>query len=120
MEERLLGFARRIVPETAAYGPEEEARFRETVAAGLKERSAKMLSQLSLFLTVLEWSPVLRYGAPYSKLGAQEQDAVLRYYQDAPITKLRQGLWGVKLLCFMGHYGRPELGASINYRPSRG
>lgn len=79
-----------------------------------------MLSQLSLFLTVLEWSPVLRYGAPYSKLGIHEQDAVLRFFQDAPITKLRQGLWGVKLLCFMGHYGRPEVGASINYRPTLG
>lgn len=89
------------------------------VARALASRTPAMRRQLALFLTVLRWAPVVRYGRPFDRLSPPQQDAVLRWFQDAPLTPLRQGFWGVKTLVYMGYYGRPELGAAIAYRPSR-
>ena len=114
-----LAIAKRVVPEIA--GLDEAAR---NEALGLVEhqlaaRPAKMRRELALFLNVIRWAPVVRYGRPFERLGAAAQDAVLGWLQDAPILKLRSGFWGLKTLAFLGYYGRPSAGAAIGYHPSR-
>ena len=115
----LLRVGERIAPGISALDPagrnDVEALINQAIAA----RPPRVRRQLALFLTVLRWAPVLRYGRTFERLPASQQNAVLRWFHDAPIGSLRQGFWGVKTLVFMGYYGRPEIGVTIGYRPSR-
>ncbi len=109
----------RIAPGVRELDPVARARVSAIIADAIDARPPALRRQLGVFLRVLRWGPVLRYGRPYDRLPPAQQDAVLRWFHDAPVTPLRQGFWGVKTLVFMGYYGRPEAGGQIGYRPSR-
>ena len=111
--------ARRVVPESAAMTLDDRGAMLDLVDQALAARSPAMRRQFGLFLQVLRWSPVLRYLRPMERLGPHQQDAVLRAFQEAPVQLVRSGFWGVRTLIFIGYYGRPEVGPSIAYRPSR-
>ena len=115
----LLLVGERIAPGLAQL----DAGGREAAAAIIRRavaaRPPAVQRQLTLFLNVLRWAPLARYGRPFDRLPPAEQDAVLRWFHDAPLAPLRHGFWGVKTLAYMGYYGRPEAGAAIGYRPSR-
>jgi hypothetical protein len=110
--------AARVAPESSALDEEGRGRFRAIIARALAPRPPAIVRQLRLFLAVLRNSPVARYGRRFDRLTAERQDAVLRWFQDSRIQKLRQGLWGVKTLIFMGYYGQPEVTPSLGYSPS--
>jgi hypothetical protein len=103
--------AARIAPDSAAFDADGRRRFREIVAEA-------MVKQIRLFLGVLRRAPALRYGRTLDRLSPDRQDAVLRWFQDAPVQKLRQGLWGVKALVYMGTYAQPEVAPGLHYTPS--
>lgn len=84
----------------------------------LADRPAAMQRQFVLFLRVLRFAPVARYGRVLDRLAPPQQDLVLRWFQDCPIQIIRSGFWGVRTLVMMGYYARPEIGASIGYHPS--
>ncbi len=107
-----------IVPELSGLDAAGEARFRAIIDEGLAARPPEVRRQLGLFLKLLRWLPVLRYGAPFERLPPARQDAVLAWFHDCPSSRLRQGFWGLKTLIFMGYYGRAEAGAGIGYAPS--
>jgi len=109
--------AQRVVPEVADLEPEQTARFFEIVDIALQQRPAGVRRQLSLFLGVIRWAPLVRFGVPFDRLRPDLQDAVLRFLQDCHISLIRKGFWGLKVLVFMGHYGQPELWSSIGYAP---
>ena len=91
----------------------------DLVDQALAARSPAMRRQFGLFLQMLRWWPLLRYVRPLEMLDPRQQDAVLRGFQDAPVQLVRSGFWGVRTLIFIGYYGRPDVGPSIAYRPSR-
>ncbi len=115
----LLIVGQRIAPGIAELDAEGRARVAAIIAAAVDARPAALRRQLAAFLHVLRWAPLVRFGRPYDRLAPAEQDAVLRWFHDAPVAALRQGFWGVKTLVFMGYYGRPEAGAECGYQPSR-
>ncbi len=90
------------------------------VQDAIAKRPPALRRQVGLFLALLRWLPVWRYGARFERLAFEQQIAVLTWFQSAPISLLRKGLWGVKALAFMGYYGRPEIGPELGYRPSSG
>jgi len=114
-----LVIAGRIVPEMTALDDAAREHALALVEHQLAARPAKMRRELTLFLTLIRWSALLRYGRRFDALTTERQDAVLGWLQDAPVTKLRSGFWGLKTLAFLGYYGRPEAAESIHYRPSR-
>ncbi len=114
-----LALAARIVPESAALDPAANDRLIALVNDMLSTRPPKMLRELALFLRVVRWLPALRYGRPLDRLAPEAQDAALRWFQDSPIELLQKGFWGLKTLAYLGYYGRPEVGETIGYRPSR-
>lgn len=114
-----LAVAHRVVPEMAGLDDAAQAEALELVEHQLAARPARMRRELALFLRVIRWAPVVRYGRRFDRLDARRQDAVLGWLQDAPIAKLRSGFWGLKTLAFLGYYGRPSAGDAIGYRPSR-
>lgn len=114
----LLGIAPRFVPDAARLDASEATAFTDLIDEALAQRPAALRQQFGLLMGVVRWSPVARYGRPLEALAPAEQDAVLRWFQDAPIQKLRSGFWGLRTLILMGYYGRPAVGASIAYHPS--
>jgi hypothetical protein len=117
--ELLLAIGARIAPGLAALDAPARARVVSIVEHAVASRSPKLQRQLALFLNVVRWAPLLRYGVPFHRLDPARQDAVLHWFHDAPLEALRRGFWGVKTLVFMGYYARLEAGAEIGYRPSR-
>lgn len=115
----LLLVGERIAPGIAALDPAGRKDVEALIEQAIAARPPRVGRQLALFLQVLRWAPVLRYGRTFERLSASRQDDVLRWFHDAPVRSLRQGFWGVKTLVFMGYYGRPEIGVTIGYRPSR-
>ena len=75
--------------------------------------------ELALFLWLVRWAPALLFLRPFDALPPARQDAVIGWLEDAPVAKLRGGLWGLKTLAFLSYYGRPETGEAIGYRPSK-
>lgn len=116
-EAFLLVVAQRIVPEVADLDDRGLAHFGAIVDRALGDRPEEVRKKFATFLGVLRWAPLLRYGAPFDRLSGGRQDAVLRWFEDAPIGLLRQGLWGLKSMVFMGYYGRSEVWEEIGYAP---
>ena len=110
--------AARIAPESTALDADGRRRFREIVSGALAQRPDAIVKQIRLFLGVLRRAPALRYGRTLDCLASERQDAVLRWFQDAPVQKLRQGLWGVKALVYMGTYAQPQVAPTLHYTPS--
>lgn len=114
----LLTVGRRIVPEVAALDEAGRARFRDIVAEALRLRPESVRRQFRLFLTVVRLLPVVRAGAPFTRLSATRQDAFLAWLQDRAPGRLRQGFWGLRTLVCMGYYGQTEVAPSLSYTPS--
>ncbi len=110
--------AARIVPETAGLDAGGWARETAIIAKALEDRPPAIRRQFALFLGVIRWAPLLRYGLPFDRLRGEWQDAVLHAFMNAPVAKLRSGFWGLRVLVFMGHYGRPEVWPALRYAPS--
>ncbi len=106
-----------ILPDSAGYEQEQWASLEQLVAEVLSRRTASELRQLRLFLQLIEWAPVLRYGRRFSALDEARRERLLCYLQEQPVRLIRTGFWGLRTLVFLGHYGRAETSRVLGYRP---
>ena len=113
----LQTLAARIVPESTELDAAGAGRFFGIIDNALQEREPSVRRQFAVFLGVLRWAPLFRYGGPFEKLRAERQDAVLRFFEDCPLSLLRKGIWGLKAMVFMGYYGQPETNEFVGYAP---
>ena len=109
--------AETITPEVAALDPTGRARMEAIVDTALLDRDQTTRSQFGTFLGVIRMAPLLRYGRTFDRLGADQRAAVLRWFENCPVSLLRKGFWGLKVLVFMGYYGQEENWSSIGYAP---
>jgi hypothetical protein len=114
---RLETVAAIVVSGYSSIDSEGRVRFLEIIDEALGERPESMRRQLALFLKVLNVAPYLRWGRPLARLKAADAERALRWFQEAPVAKLRQGFWGLKTLVFMGYYGRNEVWPEVGYAP---
>ena len=105
-----------VVPEAARLDAAQWDEMEAIVARAIAARSQSVRRQLSLFLILLEWLPLLRYARRLSRLDDARRTNFLDRLQRAPILLLRRGFWGVRTLILMGYYGRPAAAAEIGYR----
>ena len=115
--EFLQVLAARIVPETTDLDAAGLSRFFGIIDGALQDRPASVRRQFAVFLGLLRWAPLARYGSPLDKLRTARQDAVLRWFEDCPVSLLRKGFWGLKAMVFMGYYGQPETNELVGYAP---
>jgi hypothetical protein len=115
--EFLQVLAARIVPETTDLDAAGLSRFFGIIDGALQDRPEPVRRQFATFLGALRWAPLARYGSPFEKLRDDRQDAVLRWFEDCPVSLLRKGLWGLKAMVFMGYYGQPETNELVGYAP---
>jgi hypothetical protein len=112
-----LGHA--LVPETRGLPAERQAKFFEIIDTMLATRPKRVVRLLSIFLIVLRWLPLLRFGGRLDRLGGERQKKALCWFQDSPSVTVRTGFWAVKTLVYMGYYAQPGVAAGIGYTPSR-
>jgi hypothetical protein len=116
--EFLRLIAGRIVPEFADLDLAGEARFFHIIDEALQAREPSVRRQFGVFLGVLRWAPLIRFGSPLDRLSPERQNASLRWFEDCPVSLLRKGFWGLKAMVFMGYYGQPETNELVGYAPS--
>jgi len=109
--------AETITPEVAALDPDGRARMAAIIDTALLDRDQTTRSQFGTFLGVIRMAPLIRYGRMFDRLGADQRAAVLRWFENCPVSLLRKGFWGLKVLVFMGYYGQEESWNSIGYAP---
>jgi hypothetical protein len=114
----LMAVAARVTPETAHLDAAAERDFRTLIDTALSQRPPAVQKQFGSLLKIVRLAPLFRYGKPFEKLTSEKQDAVIAWFQDAPVTLLRKGMWGLKAMVFMGYYGRPEAASQVGWTPS--
>jgi hypothetical protein len=107
-----------IVPAAADLDAEGRSRFIAIAGKALADRPRSIQRQFVLFLGLMRWLALVRFGAPFDRLSPANQDAALRWLLDAPLATLRSGFWGLRALAFMGYYGQTEVWSSLRYSPS--
>jgi hypothetical protein len=108
--------AETIVPEASTLDPAGWRELVGIVEAALADRPPRLRRQLVLLIRALEALPRLRFGLPLSALDPERRARVLSRVQDAPLSLLRRGFWGLRTLVLMGYYGRAGAAAEIGYR----
>ncbi len=116
-QRTLEAVAARVVPETAGLDTARRELFLAIIDDALGQRPPGMRRQLGAFLGVIHMAPMARFGGPFEGLPGARQDAVLRWLEGGPVSLLRKGFWGLKVLVFMGYYGQPETWPAIGYDP---
>src|SRR5579864_4038180 len=95
-----------VVPEASALD-ERGWKELEGVAEGLlRDRPAALKGQLRMFLRLIQWLPVVRYGRPFTSLAPQARTRVLAHLQNDPIQRIRVGFWGLRTIVLAGYYAR--------------
>ncbi len=115
--EFLQVLAARIVPEISELDGAGQGRFFSIIDNALQERDEKVRRQFGVFLGVLRWASLFRFGSPFEKLSSERQDVVLHWFENCPMSLLRKGFWGLKAMVFMGYYGQPETNQFVGYSP---
>lgn len=104
-----------VVPEAERLDAAGWDELERLVEKTLEPRDEAVKRQLGLLFKVIELLPLLRYGRPFTKLGAAERTRFLGALENAPLLLLRRGFWGVRTLVYLGYYARPEAGREIGY-----
>src|SRR5256885_13391501 len=105
-----------VVPEASRLDAAQWDEMAAIVARAIAARPRTLQRQLALFLILLEWFPLVRYGRRLSRLEPARRTKFLDRLQRSPLLLLRRGFWGVRTLVLMGYYGRPAAAAEIGYR----
>ncbi len=116
-QRTLEAVAARVVPESATLAGARRDRFLAIIDDALAQRAPGMRRQLGSFLALIHLAPVVRFGRSFESLPGERQDSVLRWLEGGPVSLLRKGFWGLKVLVFMGYYGQPETWPEIGYAP---
>ncbi|MGH7612698.1 MAG: hypothetical protein ACREMW_01475 [Gemmatimonadales bacterium] len=104
-----------VVPEANRLDEAQWTALERIVADALAARPKAMRRQLLLFVRLVQWLPLVRYGRRFTELDADRRTTFLGSLQNSAILLLRRGCWGLRTLLLMGYYGRPEAARAIGY-----
>lgn len=108
--------AEAFVPEVAEMdGPGWERSF-QIADAALQGRPRTVQRQVALLVRALDWLSLIRYGRRLARLELERRYRFAESLQRSRLLLLRRGVWGLRSLCFLGYYARPEIHAELGYR----
>jgi len=107
-----------IVPEAADLDENGWLAVERIINDALTQRPPALQRQMRLFVHLIEWAPLPRYGKRFTRLAATRRTEVLSGLQNARLFPLRRGFWGLRTLVLMGYYARPEAAREVGYRAS--
>ena len=115
----LLCLAARIVPESAGAPPQVTDPLLATVDEELRPRPRLQQLEFKLLLFAIRWMTVPFTLHRFERLPGERQDRWLGFLENAPLTLLRVGIWGLKTLVFLGYYTQDGVLRRIVYVPSK-
>lgn len=107
---------RTVVPEAHALDELAWSDVEALVRDSLRRRPAPLQRRLRLFMWLVQWAPLLRYGRPFTALDPARRARFLSRLESHPIGPFRIGFWGLRTLALLGYYGRGEAARAIGYR----
>lgn len=116
LEGDFRALAATIVPEAAGL---DEAGWRELEAVvdeALASRPESLRRQVRLFIRLLSWLAVARYGRSLKSLDARRRESFLASVERSRLLLVRRGFWGLRTLVFLGFWTRPAAVNAIGYR----
>lgn len=113
----LRAVVRTVVPESAHLDETGWADLEALVESTLRARPRGLQRRIRLFLSFIQWMPLLRYGRPFTRLDATRRARVLRRLENHRVRLVRVGFWGLRTLALLGYYGRSEAATAIGYAP---
>ena len=115
----LLCLAARIVPESAGAPPQVADPLLAAVDEELRPRPRLQQLEFKLLLFAIRWMTVPFTLHRFERLPGERQDRWLDFLENAPLTLLRVGIWGLKTLVFLGYYTQDGVLQRIVYVPSK-
>ena len=115
----LLCLAARIVPESAGSPPQVTEPLLAAVDEELWPRPRLQQLEFKLLLFAIRWMTVPFTLHRFERLPGERQDRWLGFLENAPLTLLRVGIWGLKTLVFLGYYTQDGVQQRIVYVPSK-
>jgi hypothetical protein len=115
----LLCLAARIVPESAGAPPQVTEPLLAAVDEELRPRPRLQQLEFKLLLFAIRWMTVPFTLHRFERLPGERQDRWLSFLENAPLTPLRVGIWGLKTLVFLGYYTQDGVLQRIVYVPSK-
>jgi len=115
----LLCLAARIVPESAGAPPQVTEPLLAAVDEELRPRPRLQQLEFKLLLFAIRWMTVPFTLHRFERLPGERQDRWLGLLENAPLTLLRVGIWGLKTLVFLGYYTQDGVLQRIVYVPSK-
>ena len=115
----LLCLAARIVPESAGAPPQVTDPLLAAVDEELRPRPRLQQLEFKLLLFAIRWMTVPFTLHRFERLPGERQDRWLGFLENAPLTLLRVGIWGLKTLVFLGYYSQDGVLRRIVYVPSK-
>ncbi|NIN72737.1 MAG: hypothetical protein GTO46_12605 [Gemmatimonadetes bacterium] len=106
-----------VVPEADELNATEWGELMALVDESLRGRPSELRRQLRLFLRLVEWLPLFRYGRRFSSLESGRRARFLAGLQNHRLDRIRVGFWGLRTLALLGYYGRGAAAAAIGYHP---
>ena len=107
-----------IVPEAAVLDENGWHDLELVVESLLRDRPESLKRQLRLFLGLVQWLPLLRFGGRFTSLNPAARTRVLTQLQNGGIQKIRVGFWGLRTIVLAGYYGRPAAAQAVGYAAS--
>ena len=114
----LISLAACIVPESAGAPPQVTGPLL-AIDEELRPRPRLQQLEFKVLLLAIRWMTVpftLRW---FERLPPERQVRWLRLLENAPLTLLRVGIWGLKTLVFLGYYTQDGVQRRILYLPSK-
>jgi hypothetical protein len=115
----LLCLAARIVPESAGAPPQVTEPLLAAVDEELRPRPRLQQLEFKLLLFAIRWMTVPFTLHRFERLLGERQDRWLSFLENAPLSLLRVGIWGLKTLVFLGYYTQDGVLQRIVYVPSK-
>ncbi|MGZ5840284.1 MAG: hypothetical protein ACXWI2_13160 [Croceibacterium sp.] len=115
----LLCLAARIVPESAGAPPQVTEPLLAAVGEELRPRPRLQQLEFKLLLFAVRWMTLPFTLHRFERLPGERQDRWLGFLENAPLTLLRVGIWGLKTLVFLGYYTQNGVLRRIVYVPSK-
>lgn len=105
-----------IVPSEPSSPGADDPRCVSVAEAAIALRPESDQRLLRVFLTLLEWLPVLRYFTRFSRLSFERRSAVLSWLSRTTLApKLRAGMFGLKNFALLGYYGSDVAFGELGY-----
>ena len=115
LEGDFRALATTIVPEAAELDEAGWQSVEAVVAEALASRPERLRRQFRLFVRLLGWISMARYGSRLASLDARRRERFLSSVERSRLLVVRRGFWGLRTLVFLGYWTRAEAALAIGY-----